>query len=147
MLQHHRQSILLIVVGQLDYGMKFQKILYKSPGFTWNVIAYMSLVSRWMLKKWALEYGIIDAIGFSEISNDKLGNIIWDYQNMPLLACGRSITLGYLNSIRRKVQQKSTENHVRIDLNGCHMHWSLIITMKRYNVHHRLIRGTLCFME
>ena len=84
-----RQSILL----------SSRKILYKSPGFTWNVITYMLLVSRWKLKKRLLEYGRADVIGFSKISNDKLGNVIGDYWNLSVLACGHSITLGHLDLI------------------------------------------------
>ena len=107
----------------------------------------MLLVSRWKLKKRLLEYGRVDVIGFSKISNDKLGNMIGDYRNLSVLACGHSITLGHLNLIGTKVQQMRMENVIRIDLIICHIQWSLIITMKRYNVHHRLIKKTLYFME
>ena len=84
----------------------------------------MLLVSRWKLKKMVLEYGIVDVIGFNRISDDKLDNMFGDHRNMSVLACGRSITLGYLNLTGIKVQQISMENVVRIDLIVYHIQWS-----------------------
>ena len=78
--------------------------------------------------------------------------MIRDYRNIHGLACGLSMILGYLNSIGIKVQQnRVTEILARVDPDGCHMRWSLIIRREKYNVpapnslwhidgHHSLIR-------
>ena len=50
-----------------------------------------------------IEYGITDLVGFSKISNDESDNLIRDYRNTHGLACGRSIILGHLNFMERKV--------------------------------------------
>ena len=139
--------------GRPKYEIPEEHLLYfKSLGFTWNAIADMLLVSRWTLRRRVIEYGITDLVGFSKISNDELDNLIRDYRNIHGLACGRSMILGHLNSIGIKVQQKRvTESLVRVDPDGCHMRWSLIIRREKYNVpapnslwhidsHHSLIR-------
>ena len=72
----------------------------------------MLLVSRWTLRRRAIEYGI--TVGFSKISNDELDNLIRDNRNIHGLARGRSLILGHLNS-KLKVQQKYvTESLVRV---------------------------------
>ena len=92
----------------------------------------MLLVSRWTLRQMVLEYGILDLVGFSKVSNDELDNLILDYRNKHGLACGRSMISGHLNSIGIKVQQKRvTESLVRVDPDGCHMRWSLTIRRKK----------------
>ena len=69
-----------------------------------------------------LEYGITDLVGFSKISNDELDNLIRDYRNIHVLACGRLIILGRLNSIGIKVQRKRVmESLVRFYPDDCHM--------------------------
>ena len=74
----------------------------------------MLLVSRWTLRRRAIEYGITDLVEFSKISNDELDNLIRDNRNMHGLARGRSLILGHLNS-KLKVQQKHvTESLVRV---------------------------------
>ena len=79
-----------------------------------------------------LEYGILDLVGFSKISNDELDNLIRDYRNKYGLACGRSIKSGHLNSLGIKVQQKLvTERLVRVDPDDCHMRWSLTIRREK----------------
>ena len=53
-----------------------------------------------------LEYGILDLVGFSKISNDELDNLIRDYRNKHGLACGRSIKSGHLNSLGINLKRK-----------------------------------------
>ena len=96
---------------------------------------------------------------FSRICNDELDNLIRDYRNIHGLACGLSMILGYLNSIGIKVQQnRVTEILARVDPDGCHMRWSLIIRREKYNVpapnslwhidgHHSLIRWSFVLHE
>ena len=105
----------------------------KSFGFTWNAIADMLLVSRWTLveRRRVLEYGIMDLVVFSKISNDSLDNLIWSYRIIHGLGYGRSMILGHLHSIGLDVQQKRVkESLVRVNLNGCHMQWLEIIWRK-----------------
>ena len=80
------------------YKIPEEHLLYfKSLGFTWDTIADTLLVSRWILRGRVLEYEIIGLVGFSKISNDELGNLIRDYQNIHGLACRHSMILGHLN--------------------------------------------------
>ena len=90
--------------GRTKYEIPEELFLYfKSLGFTWNAIADMLLVSKWTSRRRVIEYGITDLVGFSKISNDESDNLIRDYRNTHGLACGRSIILGHLNSMERKV--------------------------------------------
>ena len=80
------------------YEIPEEHLLYfKLLGFTWDTIADTLLASRWILRQRVLEFGIIDLVGFSKISNDELGNLIRDYQNIHGLACRHSMILGHLN--------------------------------------------------
>ena len=84
----------------------------------------MLLVSRWTLveRRRVLEYGTMDLVVFSKISNDSLDNLIWSYRIIHGLGYGRSMILGHLHSIGLDVQQKRVkESLVRVNLNGCHM--------------------------
>ena len=118
--------------GKPKYEIPEEHLLYfKSLGFTWNAIADTLLVSRWTLRRRVIEHEITDVVGFSKISNGELDNLIRDYRNIHGFACGRSMILGHLNSIGIKVQQKRvTESLVRVDPDGCHMQWSLILGAK-----------------
>ena len=57
--------------GTRKYEIPEEHLLYfKSLGFTWNAITDMLLLLRWTLRQRVLEYGIIDSVRFSKISDE-----------------------------------------------------------------------------
>ena len=77
--------------GRTKHEIPEEHLLYFKPlDFTWSAVADMLLVSRWTLRQRELEYRIADLIGLSKIYNDELDNLIWDYQKIHSIACGRS---------------------------------------------------------
>jgi len=95
----------------------------------------MVLVSRWTIQRRVKEYGLENVLGYSTLSNDELDSLILEYRKKHGIACGRSMVIGYLKSLKIRIQQhRITESLRRIDPEGSNMRWSLIIKRRKYMV-------------
>lgn len=91
-------------------------VYFRNLGFTWQNIADMFHVSRWTIRRRVVEYNLDDIVGYSDMTNDELDGIITCYRNTHGLACGRSMIMGYLNSLGLKLQQRPLFESIRLVL-------------------------------
>ena len=95
----------------------------------------MLLASKWTFRRRVLEYGMVDLVGFSKISNEELYKLIRHYRNIQCLVYGCSMILEHFHSRGIEVQQKRVvKSIVCVNPNGCHIRYSLIVRNKRYDV-------------
>ena len=125
---------------------------FRDLGYSWKNIAAMLLVSRWTISRRVKELGIEHVTGFSKIDDNELDELISNFKQQHGFAVGRSLVMGYLRSIRIRIQKnRVTKALVRIDPINSHIRWATLIKRRKYNVpgpnslwhidgHHSLIK-------
>ena len=96
-------------VGRPRYLISEEVLLHlRSSGFTWTKIAQMLLVSRWILRRRIVEYGLEEMTGFSMISDAQLDNLVERFMSDHGTLLGYSLVSGHLRSLVRSQSSKGS---------------------------------------
>ena len=80
--------------------------LLRSSGFySWTEISRMFCVSRWTLYRRAREYNLQDLGRYSTITDEELDSLIQGYISRHGNTAGESYIIGYIRSLKLKVQR------------------------------------------
>ena len=123
----------------------------RGTGFPWIKIADMFGVSRWTISRRAMEYGLQDMQGFSDLSDTDLDSLVNDFFGASWPLCWAGYISGYLQSIGLRIQRQRIRESVRVDPDNRILRWGIIISRSVYYViwpisiryldgHHSLIR-------
>jgi hypothetical protein len=112
----------------------------------------MLLVSRWTLWRRVKELQIETFVGYSDISDAELDDVVKRFKDKHGIVVGRSLVLGHLISLGIRVQkQRVTDALVRVDPINSQIRWAALVHRRKYNVpgpnslwhidgHHSLVR-------
>lgn len=104
-------------------------------GYTWKEISLMLLVSRWTLWRRVKELGIENVVGYSELTDEELDNIIEEFKKMHGIVVGRSLVIGHLKSIGLRVKtQRVTDALLRVDPVNSRIRWAALVHRRKYSV-------------
>ena len=110
-------------------------LYFRGLGFSWKEISELLLISRWTVYRRVNELGLKDILGYTDIDDDELDNIVRNFKQTHGLASGRSMILGHLKSLGIRVQHsRVTKSLVRVDPDSSHTRWALLIKRRRYSV-------------
>ena len=124
----------------------------RGMNFSWSKIALMFGVSRWTIHRRVEEYGLTHLQKFSDISDDRLDEIILDYISRHGPTTGEPYISGYLRSIGIHVQRRRVRSSInRVDPRNTVLRWGALVSRRTYSVpwpnslwhldgHHSLIR-------
>ena len=120
--------------------------------FSWCKISDMFGVSRWTVKRRVQEYGLSDLQEFSNISDERIDDIIKDYISRHGRTTGEPFMSGYFHSIGLHVQRYRIRAAInRVDPRNTALRWGALVSRRKYYVpwpnslwhidgHHALIR-------
>ena len=101
--------------------------------FSWSKILDMFGVSRWTVMRRVQEYGLSDLQEFSNISDDKIDNVIKNFISRHGSTTGEPFMSGYFHSLGLHVQR----NRIRAAINGVDhrntaLRWGALVSRRRY---------------
>ena len=103
-------------------------LYFRGLGFSWKEISQILLVSRWTIYRRVNELGLNDILGYSNISDEQLDELIRDCKRLHGLACGRSMVLGHLRSQNIRIQHwRVTTSLLRVDPESSRARWAILI--------------------
>ena len=124
-------------------------------GLTCKEISEMIGVSRWTIKRRAIETGLQGTCRYDDISQEELDKIAKDYQEKHGPASGETFLSGHIRSLGLRVQRRRVrETLLRVDHRNSAVRWGAVIHRRKYFVpwpnslwhldgHHSLIRWKL----
>lgn len=124
----------------------------RGMNFTWDKIAEMLGVSRWTVGRRVDEYDLKGLQGFSDISDERIDEIVSEYIEKHGSTTGEPFMTGYFRSIGLNIQRRRIRASLkRVDPRNSALRWGLLIYRRRYYVpwpnslwhvdgHHSLIR-------
>ena len=127
----------------------------RALGFSWTKIAQFLGVSRWTIHRRVEEFHLQDMKGFSDLSDEKLDDIVKRYLSTHGSATGQGYVAGYVKSLGYRVQrQRIRESMARMDPKNNVLRWGALVSRRTYQVpwpnslwhldgHHSLIRWKL----
>ena len=152
------------------YYQQSQKVERKRPGrpsynipkdvlvelrgfnFSWCKISQMFGVSRWTVMRRVQEYGLSDLQEFSNISDNRIDDIIRDYMSRHGSTTGEPLMSGYFHCLGLHVQRSRIRAAInRVDPRNTALRWGALVSRRKYYVpwpnslwhidgHHSLIR-------
>ena len=110
-------------------------VYFRELGFSWKEISQLLLVSRWTIYRRVNELGLSDILGYSDISDDQLDELVGNFKRIHGLACGRSMILGHLRSQNIRIQHwRVVKSLVRVDPESSRARWAILIKRRKYYV-------------
>lgn len=120
--------------------------------FSWCKISDMFGVSKWTVMRRVLEYRLSDLQEFSNISDDRIDNVIKDFISRHGSTTGEPFMSGYFHSLGLHVQRNRIRAAInRVDPRNIALRWGALVLRRKYYVpwpnslwhvdgHHALIR-------
>lgn len=120
--------------------------------FSWCKISHMFGVSRWTVLRRVQEYGLSDLQAFSDISDERIDEIIREYISRHGSTTGEPLMSGYFHSLGLHVQRNRIRAAInRVDPRNTALRWGALVSRRKYYVpwpnslwhidgHHALIR-------
>eukprot|EP00794_Sanderia_malayensis_P002881 gene2881-3333_t len=123
-------------VGRPKHTIQEETLIsFRHLGYTWNEIASMLLVSRWIIKRRVEELGIKEITGYSPISDEDLDQLILNFRQVHGSYVGRPLVKGHLISHGLRVQQWRIKSALtRIDPAGSRIRWACLVKRRKYSV-------------
>ena len=126
---------------QEDPSLIYMRKLYffffelRSPGFNWNKIARMLLVSHWTIQRRVAEFGLEHLSKFDEISDDEVDQKVRNFMQQHGCFDGSSMIRGYFRSRGIRIQRdRIRKSLARIDPRNARIRWVITISRRAYCV-------------
>lgn len=144
------------VPGRPSYDISCETLEeLRALGFSWTKIAEFLGVSRWTVYRRVEKFNLQEMQGFSDLSDERLDNMVSSYMSTHGTATGQGYVAGYIRALGYRVQrQRIRESMVRVDPQNTVLRWGVLVSRRTYHVpwpnslwhidgHHSLIRWKL----
>lgn len=120
--------------GRPKYKICEETLLhFRDLGFKWKDIARLLLVSHWTLWRRVCELGIADRTGFTNISDNEIDNIVYQFMVTQGSLVGYSMVCGHLRERGIRVQRSRVRKSIsRVDPENTRLRWATVISRRTY---------------